>query len=97
MTWWKRLEPTYKALTAILSAMALGMGLMAYTLGGRTEINAEAILSQQSVMDEMQETDYQTSAVLDTLKADFALVKCWAKAEIENTDSRRCLVNGSGA
>jgi len=94
MTWWKKLEPTYKALTAILGAMAMGMGLMAYTIGGRTEINAEAIMGHGVVLDEMQATDARTISVLDTLKSDFTLVKCWAKAEIEQTDARRCLVNG---
>ena len=94
MTWWKRLEPTYKALTAILGAIALGMGAMAYTIGERTEINAAGLDTVRAIMGEMQEVDAQTVGTLEAIQSDVELVRCWARAEIEDTDARRCLFDG---
>ena len=42
MSWWKKLEPTYKALGAILGAIGLGMALMTYSIGGKATSNAVA-------------------------------------------------------
>jgi len=57
--WWRSLEPAYKALGVILGAIALGMALMGYVIGGRAEealstanTNVEAIHDlDQSVTD----------------------------------------------
>jgi len=92
--WWRQLEPAYKALGAILSAIGIGMAVMAWTIGGQAQVNAEAILENAGTIQENADAIHQMSACMDTIKTDLSLVRCWVRADIEQTNPASCLVQG---
>lgn len=101
MVWWKALEPTYKALAVILSAMATGMALTAWLIGAQTSENAEAILFETETN---AEAHLGINLRIDSLEGavgkfgtDLRLVRCWALHEIQNTDASECLFLVGGA
>lgn len=105
MTWWKKLEPIHKALAAMLAMFVMGMAFMAYStvgqqemqaIGDQTEVNRTDIAAFGPVIELLQETDAQAIETLEVIQADVTLVRCWARAEIEGTDARRCLFEGGG-
>jgi hypothetical protein len=100
MTWWKKMEPVYKALGAILGAIALGMALMTYSIGGKTSDNAKAVLavseSNTAEHNVINARVYQIEEGQDTMKGDLALLRCWVLHEINGTDSRQCLASNRG-
>jgi len=92
--WWKGLEPAYKALSAILAAIGIGMAAMAWVIGGQAQVNAEAILENTETIEVNAASINQMRECMDTIKTDLSLVRCWVRADIEQTNPASCLVQG---
>lgn len=94
MSWWKALEPSYKALTVILGAIGLGMALMSYMIGGKVDLNAADIRANEAAIEASDIRLRSVEACVDTIRSDLGLVRCWARHEIQGTDPKECLFRG---
>jgi len=100
MKWWKTLEPVYKSLLVILGAVGLGMGLMTYAIGAKTEDTASALEVETTTNTSAHAMiNRRISGLEDDIKKfgiDLRMVRCWAQHEIQGTNPAECLVVGSG-